>query len=197
MAKLAEDIMIFSQTKLSGHAAHRFGWALVKDPNVTEAMQNYISSTTIASSVVTLYKSYDILRLIYEDDGFVNGVGAELRARWQRLLALFAQYPNRYSILSEPNTAYLYLLCKYPSEQNINCYLNLLDAGLSGFPGFVFGEDWNKFRINLTIGRYSFELLMQKLAVILQVPPSQVQSTHTSVSSPQIQRLLKIPRWAC
>lgn len=48
---LDHDTMIFTASKMSGHAGSRFGWALVKDPEQAELMRAYISTQTLGKVV--------------------------------------------------------------------------------------------------------------------------------------------------
>lgn len=76
------DIMLFSLSKLSGHAGLRIGWALVKDPAVAAAMESFISKAEITMSVDSRYRALAVLRAIAASrGGFFSAIRAEITAR--------------------------------------------------------------------------------------------------------------------
>lgn len=49
-----EDGMLFSASKLSGHAGSRFEWALIRDEKVSRRAKEYIEESSISESPGTL-----------------------------------------------------------------------------------------------------------------------------------------------
>lgn len=58
------DVLYFSFTKMSGHAATRFGWAFVKDPVIAEHMGDFIYKTTFHVSVEACFKALQVFNYL-------------------------------------------------------------------------------------------------------------------------------------
>ena len=59
-----EEIMLFSLSKLTGHAASRIGWALVKDAQVAKDMASFVWLQSTHASVEAQYSAIKIIRSI-------------------------------------------------------------------------------------------------------------------------------------
>jgi len=165
ITQLDEDIMFFSLTKMSGHAANRFGWALFKDKVLADTVAQYIFLCTIGPGIDGMYKADHIIDTVTNSD-FFDVIASKMAERWVRINALFTNPINRrYTIISRPKTAYIYLICNDPIEMQPGvCAANFLAMNISGHPGPSFGDSWDRFRINLTIHSYAFDLLLETLA---------------------------------
>ncbi|KAI3919887.1 hypothetical protein MKW98_001143 [Papaver atlanticum] len=81
-----EDLMIFTLSKLTGHASSRFGWALIKDQGVYERFLDYMSLNSFGVSRDTQLRTLKLLKVVL-------GTGKELfefghgttRTRWESL----------------------------------------------------------------------------------------------------------------
>ncbi|RWW20990.1 hypothetical protein GW17_00014875 [Ensete ventricosum] len=62
------DIMLFTVSKLSGHAGTRLGWALVKDVEVAKKMVKFMELNTIGVSTDSQLRAANILKAI--SDGY-------------------------------------------------------------------------------------------------------------------------------
>ena len=60
------QVVIFSLSKMSGYAATRFGWALVKSPLVAERMGHYIFVQGQGTGVESQYRAARLLRTIWQ-----------------------------------------------------------------------------------------------------------------------------------
>jgi len=165
--KLNKSVMIFSFTKFSGHAGSRFGWALVKDPQVASAMRVYMSFSSMGVSVDTQLRALYIISVMNYNNGtilneFFCYVSTIMASRWERLQTVFANQ-TQFLLESVSGTAYAWIKCPgFPSS----CNQLFLDNRITGKDGSSFGTP-GYFRINLTIHDKEFELILQYLRNIL------------------------------
>jgi len=165
-APFNESIMFFSLTKLSGHAATRFGWAIVKNATLASQISNFISRNNMGPSVDIKWRALNIIKAV-AGTNYLDTVGNMMKERWTRINAWFASQ-SRFQLLSTPNTAYIYALCLRPEDAN--CTTVFTGIGIDGYPGTRFGDTRSVYRINLTLHSYAFNLLMQKLYRLTTAP---------------------------
>nr|GFA30897.1 tryptophan aminotransferase-related protein 3-like [Tanacetum cinerariifolium] len=93
------DIMIFSLSKLTGHAGTRFGWAVIKDKDVYDKVSTYIRVADLGISKDSQLRALKLLKVVVEDDGrsFFEFGDNTMRDRWERLTLVFAK-SSRFSI---------------------------------------------------------------------------------------------------
>lgn len=81
-----KDIMIFGLSKATGHASTRIGWALVSQPEIAQAMEEYIEFTTSGVSIEAQEHAYNIINhcrtSLYSP--FLFGA-AEMHSRWKQI----------------------------------------------------------------------------------------------------------------
>ncbi|KNC51326.1 alliin lyase [Thecamonas trahens ATCC 50062] len=158
------DIMLFSLSKLSGHAGSRIGWALVKDPAVAAAMESFISKAEITTSVDSRYRALAILRAITATrGGFFSAIRTEFTARWNKVLPIFAS-STRFAIRSVPDQFYLWIECL---DGSTSCYDVFLAAGIQGWAGPSFGASDAFVRLELVQHDLVFDILLTKLAALV------------------------------
>ncbi|KAG8377299.1 hypothetical protein BUALT_Bualt08G0014800 [Buddleja alternifolia] len=82
-----EHLMIFTMSKLTGHAGSRFGWAIVKDKNVYENMLTYKSVADSGTSKDTQLRALKLIKVVVEDgDGGIFNFGYKtMKHRWEKL----------------------------------------------------------------------------------------------------------------
>ncbi|KAL0325169.1 UNVERIFIED_CONTAM: Tryptophan aminotransferase-related protein 4 [Sesamum radiatum] len=82
-----EDLMIFTMSKLTGHAGSRFGWAIVKDKNVYENMLQYKSLADSGTSKDTQLRALKLIKVVLENGGrgIYNFAYKTMRGRWTKL----------------------------------------------------------------------------------------------------------------
>ncbi|MED6132646.1 hypothetical protein PIB30_020982 [Stylosanthes scabra] len=61
-----EDLMIFSNSKLTGHGGNRFGWAIVKDEGVFKKMEEYIQINTMGISREAQLRALKLLSVVLD-----------------------------------------------------------------------------------------------------------------------------------
>ncbi|KAK3165278.1 hypothetical protein QOZ80_1AG0031210 [Eleusine coracana subsp. coracana] len=101
-----EDIMMFTMTKLSGHAGSRFGWALIRDEKVAKRTYEYVQSNIMGASRDTQLRMLGITKAMLanlhgEDDIFAFGHDV-MRSRWRRLNAVVSRSRRRISLHKVP-----------------------------------------------------------------------------------------------
>lgn len=90
------DIMLFTLSKITGHAGIRIGWALVKDDKVARKMIKFIEMNTIGVSKDSQLRAARILSFVtnsHANPSLVRGVGGPffhyarrtMTERWNRL----------------------------------------------------------------------------------------------------------------
>jgi hypothetical protein len=67
--------MLFSASKLSGHAGSRFGWALIRDGDVARRVKEYVEESSLGESRDTQLRMLRIVKVVLanlrgEDDMF-------------------------------------------------------------------------------------------------------------------------------
>ena len=147
----ADDIMIFSLSKLAGFAATRFGWALFKDADLATAVDEYLFHRG-GVSVEGLYKATRVLRAITASVGTPNdffAFGAAVSAdRWARLRAVVGTARGFLSLRDTvPGLPYAWLRCDYNTT---DCSADFLaHATLLVGPGTSYGDPDNTKHVRL------------------------------------------------
>ncbi|KAK6145820.1 hypothetical protein DH2020_019689 [Rehmannia glutinosa] len=82
-----EDIMIFTISKLTGHAGSRFRWAFVKDEDVYQNMQKYISVAEMGISREAQLRALKLMKAILQGNGtdIFDYAYKKMSDRWKKL----------------------------------------------------------------------------------------------------------------
>jgi len=147
------DIMIFSASKMTGHAGNRFGWALVKDRAIAQQMTTFIADYTYGISTDTQYKMLQVLNDVVSSEGDVFYWAKEkLASRYDRLLEILDSQPSpqRFSLESPVGSFYLWIKCLWPEDQS-NCVNSFRAGRLSVFSGTRFGGGNDYVRVSFTM----------------------------------------------
>ncbi|KAI8013847.1 Tryptophan aminotransferase-related protein 4 [Camellia lanceoleosa] len=175
-----EDLMLFTLSKLTGHAGSRFGWALIKDEEVYERMLKYTDQISIGVSHDTQLIALQLLKAIFQgnngSDIFEFGF-TTMRKRWEILSKALSE-SNRFSIqkiepqfctfyqqLRGPSPAYAWLKCERDEEED--CYEVLRENGIIGRRGSVYGAERRYVRLSLIKTQDDFDLLMLRFNSLL------------------------------
>ncbi|XP_043719975.1 tryptophan aminotransferase-related protein 4-like [Telopea speciosissima] len=174
-APVNEELMIFTLSKIMGHAGSRFGWALIKDAMVYERMTTYLKLNTLGVSHETQVRALELLKVVLEDEGkalFEFGHKA-IADRWEKLNKIISQ-SKRFSLqkfspqyctylqdVHRPSPAYAWLKCEMEEYQE--CHKVLEAAGIIGRPGGFFGVEDSYVRLTLLRSDDDFNLLLQRL----------------------------------
>ncbi|KAF5781848.1 putative alliinase, EGF-like domain, pyridoxal phosphate-dependent transferase, major [Helianthus annuus] len=173
------DLMIFTLSKLTGHAGTRFGWAVIKDKDVYEKVLNYISIADLGISKDTQLRVLKLLKVAVEGDGkpLFEFAYNTMRERWDRLTSVFSK-STRFSIqkrhplhcnffnetrLASP--AYAWVKCE--REEDDDCGAVLEAGKIIGRIGSTFSAKDRYTRLSLIKSKYDFELLLQRLTELV------------------------------
>ncbi|CAL5332928.1 unnamed protein product [Camellia sinensis] len=175
-----EDLMLFTLSKLTGHAGSRFGWALIKDEEVYERMLKYTDQISFGVSHDTQLIALQQLKAIFQgnngSDIFEFGF-TTMRKRWEILSKALSE-SNRFSIqkiepqfctfyqqLRGPSPAYAWLKCERDEEED--CYEVLRENGIISRRGSVYGAERRYVRLSLIKTQDDFDLLMLRFNSLL------------------------------
>ncbi|KAJ0752397.1 putative alliinase, pyridoxal phosphate-dependent transferase, major domain-containing protein [Helianthus annuus] len=115
-----QDLMIFSLSKLTGHAGIRFGWAIIKDKDVYEKVLRYICLANGGISKDTQLRVLKVLKVAIKEGGkpFFEFSYNKMRDRWDRLTPIFSK-STRFSIQQRhPSRCNFFHKTRLPSPGN-------------------------------------------------------------------------------
>ncbi|KAG9143752.1 hypothetical protein Leryth_011426 [Lithospermum erythrorhizon] len=179
-----EDIMIFTLSKLTGHAGSRFGWALVRDENVYSQMNMYLSMSEMGISRDTQLRAFQLLKTVVEGDGkdIFRFAYSNMKKRWENLTKIISlskrfslqeispQYCTFFQKVRGPSPAYAWLKCE--REEDTDCYAVLEEANIIGRHGNLFNADSRYVRLSLLKSRDEFDLLLYRLHELVSMEDS-------------------------
>ncbi|KAG4939508.1 hypothetical protein JHK82_045232 [Glycine max] len=174
-----DDLMIFTISKLTGHAGSRFGWAIVKDEAVYEKMLTYMDMNTMGVSREAQLRALKLLDVALEGDGkeIFQFAYSTMRDRWIRLKEIISktkrfslqkissQYCTFFKRDRDASPAYAWLKCE--RQQDNNCYEILEAAGINGREGSLYSADNRYVRLSLIRSQDDFEILINKLKILV------------------------------
>jgi len=162
--KHAGPVMLFSMSKLSGHAGLRLGWALVKDPAVAERMRDYIGVMQIQVSNDVLHRAWKLLSVLNQADNaktFFAAIKSKMITRWEQILGIIGN-SNKVQVESVANQFYGWIKCT-DLAYNQTCYDYLLQAQLAGYLGSEFGGTDEYVRLEFVEYDAVWDIIMQRL----------------------------------
>ncbi|KAG7589661.1 Pyridoxal phosphate-dependent transferase [Arabidopsis suecica] len=121
------DIMLFTFSKITGHAGSRIGWALVKDKEVAKKMVEYIIVNSIGVSKESQVRTAKILKVLKEtcnsesdeSENFFKYGREMMKNRWEKLR----------EVVKESDA---FTLPKYPEA-----FCNYFGKSLESYPAFA------------------------------------------------------------
>eukprot|EP00257_Ricinus_communis_P019085 XP_015577968.2 tryptophan aminotransferase-related protein 4 isoform X2 [Ricinus communis] len=168
------DMMLFTLSKLTGHAGSRFGWAVIKDEVIYQRMQTYLKLNTLGVSRECQLRALKLLKVVLQGGNAIFEFGQEtMRKRWERLSKTVSmskrfsiqKIPPQYCIyfkkVREASPAYGWLKCE--REEDKDCYAVLQGGNIIGRPGNLFNVEDGYVRISLLKRQDDFDLLIDKL----------------------------------
>nr|GEY74300.1 tryptophan aminotransferase-related protein 3-like [Tanacetum cinerariifolium] len=134
------DLMIFTLSKVTGHAGTRFGWAVIKDKDVYQKVLEYISVAEFGISKDTQLRVLKLLKKAVEGYGkpIFEFAYNKMRNRWERLTSVFSKstrfsiqqrHPSHCNFFNEtrlPSPAYAWVKCEREEENDCGA---VLEAG--------------------------------------------------------------------
>uniref|UniRef100_A0A251T876 Putative pyridoxal phosphate-dependent transferase n=1 Tax=Helianthus annuus TaxID=4232 RepID=A0A251T876_HELAN len=175
------DLMIFSLSKLTGHAGTRFGWAIIKDKDVYDKVLNYIYLANAGISKDTQLRALKVLKVAMKADGkpFFEFAYNQMSDRWNRLTSVFSK-STRFSIqrrhplhcnffhqTRQPSPAYAWVRCE--RQEDNDCAAVLKAGKIIGQSGSTFSAKDRYARLSLIKSQDDFELLMQRLTELVSL----------------------------
>ncbi|XP_037494811.1 tryptophan aminotransferase-related protein 4, partial [Jatropha curcas] len=175
-----EDLMIFTLSKVTGHAGTRFGWAIIKDEAVYQRMVEYMSLSTYGVPRETQLRVLKLLKVVVEGKG--NGIFEfgfkTMRDRWRKLSNILSMstrfslqelhhnHCSFYKKIKTPSPAFAWLKCE--REEDKDC-LEVLksEAKITGRHGSLFGAESNYVRLSLVKSQDHFDLLLQRMETLV------------------------------
>ncbi|CAO2179414.1 unnamed protein product [Urochloa humidicola] len=189
-----EDVMMFTMSKLSGHAGSRFGWALIRDEKVANRAYKYVQDSIMGASRDTQLRMLGIVKAMLanlhgEGDIFAFGHGV-MRDRWRRLSAAVSRsrrislqrmapgYCNYFKRIREPSPAYAWVKCE--REEDGDCREALLKAKIITRTG-VGNEASSRYtRISLIKSDDDFEVLMERVTDLVNAEKNELAQSSSS-----------------
>ncbi|KAJ0873800.1 putative alliinase, pyridoxal phosphate-dependent transferase, major domain-containing protein [Helianthus annuus] len=173
--------MIFSLSKLTGHAGTRFGWAIIKDKVLYDKVLNYIYLANAGISKDTQLRVLKVLKVAMKADGkpFFEFAYNQMSDRWNRLTSVFSK-STRFSIqprhplhcnffhqTRQPSPAYAWVRCE--RQEDNDCAAVLKAGKIIGQSGSTFSAKDRYARLSLIKSQDDFELLMQRLTELVSL----------------------------
>ena len=134
------DVVLFTLSKMTGHAGTRLGWAITKDAEVARRMAEFIKMTTNSLSREVQLRANALLTHIVKTDGKIfNYAADEMERRWDKLTSIFGNGPepgldkkdifslqtleesaycNFRKAVKRPSPAYVWFTCNREEEAN-------------------------------------------------------------------------------
>lgn len=163
--KLNEDVMVFSMSKSTGHAATRVGWGFVKDPEIASIMEDFIENTTVGISNegqerarLMLNMQSDLLERKLGEDCFEYG-RKELKERWD--LFLESAKDAKFEILN-PLKNGMFAWCKTKDGSDGSDHM-MIRYGVTSKKGEISGMPNDYFRLNIGCDRSTFDEFCSRL----------------------------------
>ncbi|KAM7514825.1 hypothetical protein LguiA_004408 [Lonicera macranthoides] len=183
-----EDLMIFTLSKVTGHAGSRFGWAIVKDEALYERMVYYMEISEMGISRDIQLRALKLLKVILQENGdeVFQFAYKTMSDRWEKLTQIFS-YSKRFSIqkippqyctyfqkVRGPSPAYAWVKCE--NEEDKSCTEILREANIIGRDGTKFGATKEYVRLSLLKRKDDFDQLLHFSTKLIsdEMPTSQV-----------------------
>eukprot|EP01137_Pigoraptor_chileana_P029268 Opistho-2@14278 len=164
-----DSIMLFSLSKLSGHAGTRLGWAWVRNRDVARRMREYVRHMTIGVSGDAMERARTVLRRMFSDaktgcefyDGMVQHVRRTLSTRWSAVRLIVERSGGRLLLHGdETPTGWCYALFRDGADGSL--WSHLSDAGVRATAGDQLGMP-GLIRVNMMVSDDTFKVLTCQL----------------------------------
>uniref|UniRef100_A0ACD5U7G4 Uncharacterized protein n=1 Tax=Avena sativa TaxID=4498 RepID=A0ACD5U7G4_AVESA len=180
----AHDVMLFTMSKITGHAGSRLGWALVRDRDVAEKMVYFVDRSSIGVSKDSQLRAAKILAVVsdayYDDDGetrlrIFDFARRRMAERWGRLRAAVAASGGVFSLPEETTghcnftrqtvaayPALAWLRCEKEGVED--CAEFLRGHKIVARGGEQFGGDARCARVNMLDRDAVFDILIHRIS---------------------------------
>ncbi|URD94946.1 tryptophan aminotransferase-related protein 4-like [Musa troglodytarum] len=164
-----EDVMLFTNSKISGHAGSR--WAVIKDEGVYERTAKYLSLNTMGVSRDTHLRVLKLIKRRREEKGTSSSSVLRAKARWSKLHEL-ASSSSRFSLQhsaqhrnyferSETLLPYAWLKCEWKEDED--CHEALRKGSIISRAGALFEADSRYTRLSLIKTQDDFDLFLKRM----------------------------------
>lgn len=174
-------IMLWTLSKITGHAGTRLGWAIVEDEKIATKMAFFVQMNTLGVSQDAQARGVTLLRSITssyntrpERQPFFHLSQAVLEDRWARMSQAL-QNSSRFVLPEfepascsffgrafQPNPPFMWLKCKVDED----CAQLLKDHKIISRGGRAFGVSTQYVRVSMLDRRPLFDLLLSRLAAL-------------------------------
>eukprot|EP01084_Bolivina_argentea_P100042 179715_1 len=153
-------LSLFSLTKLSGHAATRFGWGIVDSQQLADEINRYVYESVMQISIESLRRAYHILSYIEKNgDDFFDFIRQRLKERWQIFQNILSDQ-NNYILRGKVGTQYGWIECvNKTSDDEISQLFQ--SYGINPMAGNQFGQA-GYVRFNLCEFEGNFKIIMDR-----------------------------------
>lgn len=184
LKKVNDDIMLFTLTKLTGHAGSRIGWAWVKDPEIAQYMRDFINLLNHGVPHESQIRASFLLKhLMKKKGGLIEWATEEMENRWNRLENIL-EHTNRFKLEKRlgpmhdlfndksriASPAYLWMKCNWKKDlknADGSCQRFLLNSvNIIGRDGQMYGGKFSLQAICFEIYNL-YQSVFQVLANIL------------------------------
>ncbi|KAG6476639.1 tryptophan aminotransferase-related protein 1-like [Zingiber officinale] len=180
------DIMLFTLSKITGHAGSRIGWAVVKDREVAKRMMHYITLNSIGVAKEAQLRAEKILQVV--SDGYENTPNPDvemklfhfgrekLAVRWRKLVeavqasGIFTvpsfepAFCNFIGEVTENLPAFAWIKCEKNEVEDLERYLK--EKGVIVRGGIQFGMEARYARISMLDRDSTFDLFLERLSAM-------------------------------
>ncbi|CAA6673096.1 unnamed protein product [Spirodela intermedia] len=164
------EIMLFTFSKLTGHAGTRIGWALVKDEDVARKMTKFIELNTIGVSKDSQLRAAKIM----VEERFFSYSRCVMAARWRRLRQAvesassfsLPEFPSPLCRFSGEKSGFIrvtfaWLKCEREDAEDCESFLKSLGIRTRG--GAHFGADRRYVRVSMLARDEMFDFLIKTI----------------------------------
>ncbi|KAL6311298.1 hypothetical protein AAG906_000873 [Vitis piasezkii] len=181
-----DDLMLFTISKLTGHAGSRFGWALVKEKDVFEAMTTYMSRNTEGVSRDSQLRWKEIFEFSSKT----------MKDRWDQLNETLSvskhfslqeiapQHCTFFQQVRTPSPAYAWLKCERKEDKD--CPAVIREGGIIGRNGTLYGSNSSYVRLSLIKTQDDFDIMLHHLNKLVTKEKQNVKNGINHISSSYI-----------
>ncbi|KAL8154176.1 hypothetical protein V2J09_011936 [Rumex salicifolius] len=179
------DIMLFTLSKVTGHAGMRIGWAIVKDEDVAKRMVKFIGLSSIGISRDSQLRAAKLLGSVSDStsdfepsNNFFELSFRQISRRWEQLrevvklsrgLFTLSEYPSAFCKYSHrrfaTQPAFVWLKCENDVE---DCEEFLKGQKISTRGGKHFGVSPKFARISMLDRDENFNLFLKRMSMMHQ-----------------------------
>ncbi|CAA6660860.1 unnamed protein product [Spirodela intermedia] len=161
-----DDLMLFTLSKITGHAGSRFGWALIKDVKVYNKILQYIDTDTLGISRETQLRALKVLKqtisqIKKREDMFRFGY-SQMRIGGLNSTPS-SPLPTAFPCRSSPQT-YAWVKCERKADED--CSSAIRAGGIIPRAGTLYGADSRYVRLSLIRSQDDFDQLLTRMKAL-------------------------------